>query len=81
MIKPLNSFTSGKGMVAREMCIRDRQISITSLSDEELKQLIQFSKYEKNQQLLQEYQNYNYSEKDEMCIRDSSSSVKLPNPF
>ena len=42
----------------------DEQISITSLSDEELKQLIQFSKYEKNQQLLQEYQNYNYSEKD-----------------
>ena len=36
----------------------DEQISITSLSDEELKQLIQFSKYEKNQQLLQEYQNY-----------------------
>lgn len=40
------------------------QVPITSLSDEELKELIQFSKYEKNQQLLQEYQSYTYSEED-----------------
>lgn len=40
------------------------QGAINTLSDEELKELIQFDKYQKNQQLVQEFQNYNYSNKD-----------------
>lgn len=59
------------------------QAPITSLSDEELKELIQFSKYQENQQHLQEYQNYDYSEQDAFYyqLTDSNGNTysNLPN--